>query len=118
MPTGEKASGSKDDPESAPEPKGKPCRPSNTHWPPPGSKDKNKNKEKPAPNPIPTPNPKHDTDIFNNNDFEFWKGQNLTIIKDQLNNINFGKHKSPNGSRMNKPHYLAEKLKLINEEDG
>ena len=35
FPTGEKASGNQDNPESEHEPKGKPCRPRNTQGPPP-----------------------------------------------------------------------------------
>ena len=46
--------------------------------------------------------------------FDFWKDQNLTIIKYKLNKINYRRHKNPNESRMNKPHDLAEILKMIN----
>ena len=42
MPTGEKASGSQDNPESTHESKGKPGRPSNTQGPPPVKKYKTK----------------------------------------------------------------------------
>ena len=92
MPTGEKASGSQDNPGSTHESKGKRGRPRNTQGPPPVRKDdKNKRQEKPnpIPTPNPTPNPKHDTDVTNSTDCEFWKGQNFTIIKDQLNKINY-----------------------------
>ena len=70
---------------------------------------------KPKANPIPTPNPKHDTDVNNNTNFNYWRDQNLTIIKDQLNKRGFRKHRNPDGSRMNKPHYLAELRKMLNE---
>ena len=116
FPTGEKAPGSQDkpknnNPESDHEPKGNPGRQRNTQGPksnnqgpPPARKD---NKEKPKANPIPTPNPKHDTDVDNNIDFYYWKDQYLAKIKDQLNKRGFRKHRNPDGSRMNKPHYLA-----------
>ena len=123
MPTGEKASGSQDNPESTHESKRKRGRPRNTQGPKPNTQGpppvrkeifKETPKAKAKANPIPTPKPKHDTDIINNNDFKFWESQNPTIIKDQLNKRNYRKHKNPNGSRMNKPHYLAEILKMIN----
>ena len=56
MPTGEKASGSQDNPESTHESKGKPCRPSNAQGPPPVKQDKNTKRE----------NPKHDTEKDDN----------------------------------------------------
>ena len=100
MPTGETSSGSQDkpknkNPESEHEPKGKPGRPSNTQSSNNRirkdiSKETPKGKGKGKANP--KPNPKHDTGITNNTDFEFWKGQNLTIIKDQLNKRNYRKH--------------------------
>ena len=102
MPTGEKASGSQDNPESTHESKGKRGRPRNiqgpkpnTQGPPPARKEifKETPKAKAKANPIPTPKPKHDTDMINNNDFKFWEGQNLTIIKDQLSKQNT-EHKS------------------------
>ena len=46
---------------------------------------------------------------------KFWKDQNLTTIKDQLSKRGFRKHKTPNGSRMNKPDNLAEIPKMLNE---
>ena len=122
MPTGEKASGSQGNPESTHESEGKRGRPRNnqgpkpnTQGPPPVRKEifNETPKAKANPIPIPTPKPKHDTDIINNNDFKFWEGQNLTIIRDQLNKMSYRTQK-PNGSRMNKPHYLAEILKMIN----
>ena len=45
---------------------------------------------------------------------KFWEHQNPTIIKDQLHKRGCRKHKNPNGSKMNKPHYLAEIRKMIN----
>ena len=50
---------------------------------------------KETPTPTPTPkatkanaNPKHDTELINSNDPEFWKGQNLGLLKDHLNKQN------------------------------
>ena len=123
MPTGEKTSGSQDNPESTHGSKGKRGRPRNTQGPKPNTQGpppvrkeifKETPKAKAKANPIPTPKPKHDTDMINNNDFKFWEGQNLTIIKDQLNKLNYSKHRNLDGSRMNKPHYLAEILNMIN----
>ena len=60
----------------------------------PKGKAKTKAKTNPSPTQNPTPNPKHDTDIINSTDFEFWAAQNLTTIKDQLNKRRFRKHKT------------------------
>ena len=127
FPTGEKASGSQDNPQSTHEPKGNPGRPKNTQGPKPNTQGpqsnnqgpppvrKTKNKDKSNPNPIPTPSPKHDTDVNNSTDFNYWKDENLTRIKDQLNKQGFRKHRNPDGSGTNKPHYLAVLRKMLNE---
>ena len=62
-----------------------------------------------------TRRPQHDTDLINNIDLEFWGSTNLTTIRDQLNKRGFRKHKTANGKRMNKPDYLEEVFKMINE---
>ena len=100
-----------ENPESEHEPKGKQCRPPNTQ---PShnivKKTNSKKHQKQKQNQT-----QNMTLTINNNDPEFWKEQNLGIIKDQLGKHNFKKHKNPDGSRMNKPHYLAEVHKMINE---
>ena len=71
-------------------------------------------KTKTKKNPTPTPIPRHDTDIVNGTDYKFLETQNLATIKDQSNKRGFRNHKTPNGSKMNKPHYLAEIRKMLN----
>ena len=100
FPTGEKASGSQDNPESTHEPKGKAGRPTNTQaktkaqGPPPVQKDTFDKKSRKKPN--------HDTEVDNNNDFKYWEAKNLTVIKNQLNKRGYRKHKTPDGGRMKK----------------
>ena len=124
-----KASGSQDkpknnNPESEHEPKGKPGRPSNSQSShsrvrkdifKETPKGKGKTTANPIPTPNPTPNPKHDTDIINSTGLKFWSAQNLNNKRPNLFKRGFRKHKTPNGSRMNKPHYLAEIRKMLNE---
>ena len=107
FPTGEKASGSQDNPESTHEPKGKAGRPTNTQ-----AKTKVQKyifKEKPK------AKPKHDTEVDNNTDFKYWQGKNLAVIKDQLNKRGYRKHRTPEGGRMRKADYLAELHKMLDE---
>ena len=42
-------------------------------------------------------NPNHDTEIIDNTGPEFWKVQNLTALKDQLNKRGFRRHKKEVG---------------------
>ena len=60
--------------------------------------------------------PKHDTDLLNEVDVDYWQNEaNLTTIRDQLNKRGFRKYKTSNGKRMNKADYLEEVFKMINE---
>ena len=128
-------------PESERPPKGKPGRPPNTSNPnvrkdytknpTPNAKSKAKAKAKANPSPTPTPTPtptpkakakahtrkpKHDTDLINEVDLDYWRNvANLTTMRDQLNKRGFRKHKTANNKAMNKPHYLEEILKMIHE---
>ena len=145
FPTGEQATGSQErprytvhpndnvNPESERPPKGRPGRPPNTsnpnvrkdHTKNPTPTPKTKAKAKANPTPTPTPKakakaytrkPKHDTDLINDVDLDYWQNvANLTTMRDQLNKRGFRKYKTPNGKAMNKPHYLEEILKRINE---
>ena len=115
FPTGEKASGSQDNPESTHEPKGKAGRPTNTQAKAKVQKDIFKEKPKTQAKPNPRKNPKHDTEVDNNTDFKYWQGKNLTVIKDQLNKRGYRKHKTPDGRRMKKADYLEELRKMLDE---
>ena len=59
---------------------------------------------KPKPKAKAKANPKHDTETINNDDPEFWKEQNLGLIKDQLGKRNFKNTKILMEVRMNKRH--------------
>ena len=108
------SSGSRDYPESEHEARRPQGRPSNTKPTNQGPPVKKYATNKPKPKA--KANPKHDTETINNDNPGFWKQQNLGLIKSQLGKRLFKKkHKNPNGSRVNKPHYLAEVLKMINE---
>jgi len=113
FPTGEKASGSQDNPESTHEPKGKAGRPSNTQSKAKVQKDIFK--EKPKSQAKAKANPKHDTEVDNNTDFKYWQGKNLAVIKDQLNKRGYRKHRTPDGRSMKKADYLAELHKMLDE---
>ena len=115
FPTGEKASGSQDNPESTHEPKGKAGRPSNTQSKAKVQKDIFKEKPKSQAKAKAKANPKHDTEVDNNTDFKYWQGKNLAVIKDQLNKRGYRKHKTPDGRSMRKADYLAELHKMLDE---
>ena len=127
FPTGERASGSQErtrytvhpndnaNPESERPPKGRPGRPSNSQ-PTPKAKAKSKGPDIKVDAKNKTRRPKHDTDLINEVDVDFWQNEaNLTTIRDQLNKRGFRKYKTSNGKRMNKPDYLEEVFKMINE---
>jgi hypothetical protein len=97
FPTGEKASGSQDNPESTHEPKGKAGRPTNTQAKAKVQKDMFKEKTKSQAKPTPRKNPK------------------LAIIKDQLNKRGYRKHRTPDGRSMKKADYLEELRKMLDE---
>ena len=115
FPTGEKASGSQDNPESTHEPKGKAGRPTNTQAKAKVQKDIFKEKPKSQAKPTPRKNPKHDTEVDNNTDFKYWQGKNLAVIKDQLNKRGYRKHRTPDGRSMKKADYLDELRKMLDE---
>jgi len=115
FPTGEKASGSQDNPESTHEPKGKAGRPTNTQAKTKVQKDIFKEKPKTQAKAKAKANPKHDTEVDNNTDFKYWEAKNLTVIKDQLNKRGYRKHRTPDGGRMKKADYLDELRKMIDE---
>ena len=95
LPTGEKASGSQDNPESTSESKGKAGRPSNTQGPPPVRKDKNKNKENPKP--TPKPNPDHDAEKDDNRTRTHWRKTKRGYLVDQLSKHGWRWPKTPDG---------------------
>ena len=57
----------------------------------------------------------HDTDLINTIDRDFCENINLTTIRDQFNKRGFRTYKTANGKIMNKPGYLEELFKMINE---
>ena len=95
FPTSEETSGSRDqpkydNPESEHEPNGKPGRPPNTQ---PSHNILKKDKPKETPKAKAAARVTYDTETIHNDDPEFWKEQNLGLIKDQLGKRNFKKEK-------------------------
>ena len=102
FPTGERASGSQDNPEYTHEPKGKPGRPANTQ-----AKAKAKAKSKGPDIKVDTKTkpeqPNHDTDRDVSRNKQYWRLQGIGYMRDQLTKRGFRETRMPDGKKYTKP---------------
>ena len=117
FPTGERASGSQDNPEYTHEPKGKAGRPKNTQA---NAKAKSKGpdikvdtKTKPEQPPPKNNKPNHDTDRDVSRNKQYWRLQGIGYMRDQLTKRGFRDTRMPDGKKILKPDYLREILRRI-----
>ena len=120
FPTGERASGSQeqpnynDNPESTHEPKGRRGRPSNAQA---KAKSRGPNIRVDAKNrqeqPPPNNNPAHDTEKDENQKPAYWNKKVLGYLRDQLTKRGFRTTHKPNGKPLRRPDYLEEVLRMI-----
>ena len=121
FPTGEKASGSQDNPESTHEPKGKAGRPTNTQAKAKAkAKAKSKGpdikvdtKTKPEQPPPKNNKPNHDTDRDVSINKQYWRGKGIGYLRDQLTKRGFRETRKPDGNKILKGDYLGEILRRI-----
>ena len=118
FPTGERASGSQDNPEYTHEPKGPRGRPANTQA---KAKAKAKSKgpdikvdtkTKPEQPPPKNNKPNHDTDRDVNIKPSYWRPKGIGYMRDQLTKRGFRDTRMPDGSKIYKADYLREILRL------
>jgi colicin import membrane protein len=119
--TGERASGSQDNPEYTHEPKGKAGRPKNTQA---NAKDKTKakskgpdikvdTKTKPEQPPPKNNKPNHDTDRDVNIKPSYWRSKGIGYMRDQLTKRGFRETRKPDGNKILRADYLREILRRI-----
>ena len=114
FPTGERASGSQDNPEYTHEPKGKAGRPKNTQAnTQANAKAKSKGPDIKVDTKTKPEQPNHDTDRDVSRNKQYWRLQGIGYMRDQLTKRGFRETRKPDGNKILRADYLGEILRRI-----